>query len=121
MKLPIDTNVVTFLAAGPPEATLDFDTKTAKVNESGQPVFAVQVVALSEGGAEVISVKVAGEPTAVGQGTPLKLVGLLAQPWATGERSGVAYRASRIEPAGAGRPQMTAWITLIGRARVGGS
>ena len=65
MKLPIDANVI---AAGPPEATVDFDTKTAKVNQSGQPIFAVEVVALSEGRAEVISVRVAGEPKRVGQG-----------------------------------------------------
>ena len=32
MKLPIDTNAITFLTAGPPEATLDFDTKTAEVS-----------------------------------------------------------------------------------------
>jgi hypothetical protein len=68
MKLPIDTNAITFLTAGPREATLDFDTRTPGVSKSGEPIFAVQVVALSEGGAEVISIKVAGEPKGVGQG-----------------------------------------------------
>jgi len=99
MRLPIDTAGITFLAAGPPEAALDYDTKAAKVDESGQPIFSLQVVALSEGGAEVFAVKVAGEPKGVTQGSALRLAGLTAQPWAMGERSGVAFRAARIEPA----------------------
>src|SRR2546425_5977836 len=85
MRLPIDTSGISFIAAGPPEATVDFETKTAKVDESGQPIFGVQIVALSDGGAEVISVKVAGEPKGIAQGTALKLVGLTAQPWAMGD------------------------------------
>ncbi|MHB1533412.1 MAG: SCO3933 family regulatory protein [Acidimicrobiales bacterium] len=103
MKLPIDTAGITFLAAGAPEPALDYDTKAAKVDESGQAIFSVQVVALSDGGAEVISVKVAGEPKGVAQGGALKLVGLTAQPWSMGERSGVAFRAARIEAAGTAR------------------
>jgi hypothetical protein len=104
MKLPIDTAGITFLAAGSPEPALDYDTKTAKVDESGQTIFSLQVVALSDGGAEVIAVKVAGEPKGVAQGAALKLVGLTAQPWSMGDRSGVAFRAARIEPAGTSRP-----------------
>ena len=33
------------------------------------------------------------------QGHPVKVVGLVAQPWTMGDRSGVAFRAARIEPA----------------------
>ncbi len=58
---------------------------------------------MTDGGAEVISVKVAGEPKGASQGLALKLAGLIAQPWAMGDRSGIAFRASRIEPAGAAR------------------
>jgi hypothetical protein len=104
MKLPIDTAGLTFLAAGAPEPALDYDTKAAKVDESGQAIFGVQIVALSDGGAEIISVKVAGAPKGVSQGTAVKLVGLTAQPWSMGDRSGVAFRAAHIEPVGAGRP-----------------
>lgn len=103
MKLPIDTSGMMFLAAGAPEAVVDFETKTAKVDESGQAIFSVQIVALSGGGAEVLGVKVAGEPKGIAQGVPVKLVGLVAQPWAMNDRSGVAFRASRIEVVGAGR------------------
>ena len=79
MKLPIDTAGITFLAAGAPEPALDYDTKAAKVDESGQP-------------------------KGVTQGTALKLVGLTAQPWSMGDRSGVAFRAAHIEAAGPARP-----------------
>ena len=97
MKLPIDTNGMTFLAAGPAEAVLDFDSKAAKVDENGEAIFAVQVVVLANGGAEVISVKVAGEPKGVAQAVPLKVAGLVASPWSLGDRSGVAFRAAKVE------------------------
>ncbi len=103
MKLPIDTTGITFIAAGPPEAVVDFETKVAKVDDSGQAIYSVQVAALADGGAEVIQVKVAGEPKGIAQGSVLKLVGLTAQPWAMGDRSGVAFRAARVEPSGASR------------------
>jgi hypothetical protein len=89
-----------FLAAGAPEPVRDFDSKAAKVDENGEPIFAVQLVVLLEGGAEVIAVKVAGEPKGVGHGVAVKVTGLVASPWSMGERSGVAFRASRIEAAG---------------------
>lgn len=102
MKLPIDTTGMTFLAAGSPEPVRDFDSKAAKVDENGQALFAVQLVILVDGGAEVISVKVAGEPKGVGHGASVKVTGLVATPWSMGDRSGVAFRAARIEPAGGG-------------------
>jgi hypothetical protein len=99
MKLPIDTNGMTFLAAGAAEPVVDFDSKTAKVDENGEPIYAVQVVVLAGGGADVISVKVAGEPKGMGQAVPLKVTGLVASPWTMGDRSGVAFRAAKVEPA----------------------
>lgn len=98
MKLPIDTSAITFLAASAAEPVLDYDSKSPKVDESGQAVFSVQLVALTDGGAEVLSVKVSGEPKGVSQGATVRVSGLTAQPWAMGERSGIAYRAIRIEP-----------------------
>jgi len=102
VKLPIDTTGMTFLAAGPPEPVLDFESKTPKVDENGAPLHSVQVVALNDGGAEVISVKVASQPK-VGQGNTVKITGLVATPWTMGERSGVAYRAEQIEPTSGSR------------------
>lgn len=105
MRLPIDTSGMSFFAALGPEPVIDFDTKRPKTDETGAPLFAVQVVAVADGGAEVVTVKVAGEPKGVSQGQPVRVVGLVATPWSMGERSGVAFRAERIEPAANGTPR----------------
>ena len=98
MKLPVDTKDITFLAAGAPEIVLDFETKAAKLDEHGQSLFNVQLVAMADGAAEVISVKVPGEPKGITQGAAVKVTGLVATPWTMGDRSGVAYRATQLEP-----------------------
>ena len=97
MRLPIDTSGMTFLGAMPPEPVTDFDTKRPKLDANGEALYAVQVVALTGDGADVIKVTVPGEPR-VTQGAALRLDGLVASPWAMGERSGVSFRAARIEP-----------------------
>jgi hypothetical protein len=54
---------------------------------------------MTDGTAEVVNVKVPGQPSGLAAGAPVRLVEMVAIPWAMGERSGVAYRAARIEPA----------------------
>ena len=101
MKLPIDTSAITFLCAMPPAPVVDFENKQPKADENGEPLYSVQLVALAEGTADIIAVKVAGTPPPVRQGAPVKVSGLVAQPWTMGDCSGVAFRAARIEPAAA--------------------
>lgn len=108
VKLPISTTSMTFLSAGTPEPVVDFETKRPRTDEAGQPLFAAQIVVLADGGAEVISVKTAGTPPSIGQGQAVKVTGLVATPWAMGDRSGVSFRAASIEAtatvsAGSGR------------------
>jgi hypothetical protein len=98
MRLPIDTNLVSFICAGNPEPVVDFESRRPKTDESGTPLFHVALVAMSDGVAEVIAVKVPGEPKGITQGAQVRPAGLVAVPWAMGDRSGIAYRASRIEP-----------------------
>lgn len=98
MKLPIDTTGMTFMCGAPPEPVREFDTKRLKADENGEPIYSVQLVAMANGaGAEIIVVKVAGEPK-VSQGAYVKVIGLVASPWSMSDRSGVSFRASRIEP-----------------------
>jgi hypothetical protein len=99
MKLPIDTTGITFLVATAPEPVRDFESKQHKTDETGAPLFAVQLVALGGDGAEVISVKVAGEPATLTQGSPVRVTGLVATPWSMGDRAGVSFKASGMEPA----------------------
>jgi hypothetical protein len=100
MKLPVDTSALAFLCAMPPEPVVDFETKRPRADENGEPLYVVQLVALAEQSAEILAVKVPGMPSqAIRQGHPVKVLGLVAQPWTMGDRSGVAFRAARIEPA----------------------
>jgi hypothetical protein len=120
MKLPIDTTGVTFLCALAPEPVMDFETKRQKGDLNGEPLFAVQLVLLADGGAEVISVKIVGTPAAgLVSGTPVAVVGLVATPWSMGDRSGVSFKASSIQPltaAGASRPSSSATSAAADKA-----
>jgi hypothetical protein len=84
VKLPIDTSAIAFLCAMPAEPVVDFETKRPRADENGEPLYVVQLLAMGDGSADLIAVKV---------------VGLVAQPWTMADRSGVAFRAARIEPA----------------------
>jgi hypothetical protein len=99
VKLPVDTSAIAFLCAMPPEPVVDFETKRPRADENGEPLYVVPLVALGEQSAEILAVKVPGMPSSgIRQGHPVKVVGLVAQPWTMGDRSGVAFRAARVEP-----------------------
>jgi hypothetical protein len=99
VKLLIDTTSTVFLAGGAPAPVVDYETKRPKVDrESGEPLYAVQVIAMQDGESD-ITVKVPGLPPTLPQGTPVRVVDLVANPWSNNGRSGVAFRAVRIEPA----------------------
>jgi hypothetical protein len=102
MRLPIDTTGVSFLCAGEAEPVLDYESGRPKVDRSGQPLYQLSLVGMADGVAEVIAVKVPGEPKGISRGTAVRPVGLSANPWTIGDRSGIAYRAERIEVARAG-------------------
>src|SRR5215213_8638847 len=98
MKLPVDTSAIAFLCALEPQPVLAFDTKQPRADENGEPLFVVQLIALGEGEAEILAVKVPGMPSGLRQGHPVKVLGLVAQPWTMNDRAGVAFRAARVEP-----------------------
>ena len=99
MKLPVDTSAIAFLCAVEAEPVVDFETKRPRADENGEPLYMVQLIAMSDGAADIIAVKVPGQPSGLRQGHPVKVTGLVAQPWTMGDRSGVAFRAARIESA----------------------
>ena len=99
MKLPIDTSAIAFLCAMAPEPVVDFETRRPKADENGEPLYVVQLLVMGEDSADLIAVKIPGVPSsAIRQGAPVKVTGLVAQPWMA-DRSGVSFRAVRIEPA----------------------
>ncbi len=99
MKLPIDTSGIRFMAAAEARPVTDFETRVQKVDENGELLFNPQVVALDADDAQIITVKVAGDPQ-VAQGAMLALEGLVAMPWSMNDRSGVAFRANRVTVTG---------------------
>jgi hypothetical protein len=50
----------------------------------------------------------------IGQGHPVKVSGLVAQPWTMGDRSGVAFRAARPGPTD---PNEELWGNIQSRTR----
>jgi hypothetical protein len=100
MRLPIDTSAISFLCALAPEPVVDFETRRPKADENGEPLYVVQLLIMGEESADLIAVKVPGVlSSGIRQGHPVKVTGLVAQPWTMSDRSGVAFRAVRIEPA----------------------
>jgi hypothetical protein len=79
---------------------LDFETKQPRADENGEPLFVIQLLVMGEESADLIAVKVPGVlSSGIRQGHPVKVHGLVAQPWAMNDRAGVAFRAARIDPA----------------------
>jgi hypothetical protein len=99
VKLPVDTSAIAFLCASEPQPVLDFETRRPRADENGEPLYVIQLIALAEGAADILAVKVPGMPSGIRQGHPVKVHGLVAQPWTMNDRSGVAFRAARVEPA----------------------
>jgi len=106
LKLVLDTSRLAFAVGSEPEPVIDFETKQHKTDDQGQPIYAVQLIASyrddrsGKQKSEIVSVKLAGAPTTLPMGTAVKVVDLVAVPWATSERNGVAYRAAGLEPLG---------------------
>ena len=103
MRLPINTQNLQFIVATLPEAILDFESKQPRIDGDGQPLFAVGLIALGTDGAEILSVKTSGQPKGLTQGSPVKVIGLIATTWQMGDRHGVSFRAETIESIGSTR------------------
>src|SRR5438874_2636629 len=97
MRLPIDTSGMSFVVAGPVEPVRDFVSKLPRTDENGVPLFVVPLMVLGDNQPEIIAVKVAGQPTALSPGQLAKVSELVASPWSMGERSGVAFKATKID------------------------
>lgn len=104
MHLPVDTSNIRFTCTRAPERRTVRETGQPRIDrETGRELWQVQVMALTAEGAEILAVTVPGEP-AVSVGQPVTVDGLVGLPWAQGERSGIAYRASAIRAVGSTKP-----------------
>jgi hypothetical protein len=97
-RLPIDTSAITFAVAEEPRRLSDFETKQPKVNENGEQLFSVSLLATSMVELAIISVKVPGLVAKLGVGEPVKVTDLVAMPWSGSKGAGVSFSASQVEP-----------------------
>ena len=107
MRLPIDTSRLQFLGVSGAEPLRQFeegkprDAWAPRVDENGEVLSRVQVVALGDGEAEIIRVSVPGDP-GVAQGEMVRVEGMTAQAWEMEGRNGMAFRAASIRSVRAG-------------------
>jgi hypothetical protein len=99
MRHVLDTSRMTFMVSKAAEPKMELGNKRQKTDrETGAPQWVVELIALDESGGEVIRVTVTGVQPKVSQGQHVTVRDLEAVPWTNNGRSGVAYRASTIEP-----------------------
>src|SRR5437660_9277559 len=99
-RLPIDTTSLSFICAKPPEPVLDYNTKAPVADRDGQALYWVSLFVTTDGVADVLRIKVTGEPKGLATTTPVKVKDLVAMYWKKDDgRSGVSYFAAAIEPA----------------------
>src|SRR4051794_5752479 len=103
MRLPIDTSRLQFLVVAAAEPLKQYEegkpreSWAPRVDTNGEVLWRVQLVALGDGEAEIIRVAVPGDPK-LGQGEMVRVEGMTAQAWEMEGRSGMAFRATAIEP-----------------------
>ncbi len=97
MKLEIRTERAQFLVSKGPEPRADGEGRQKADRGTGELLYATELVAMDETGAEVVRVTTAGAPK-IATGQWVTVIGLVATPWQMDGRSGVAFRAQAINP-----------------------
>ena len=97
MRLPIDNAALNFICSLPPEPVIDFTSRQQKADANGEPLNSVELVAFTDDGAQVFSVKFPGPlPAGMKQGMAVKVTGLVVSDWAMNDRHGLSFRASKV-------------------------
>jgi hypothetical protein len=96
--LNIDVAGKEFRVTEGPHPKVDNQGMQRSDKQSGQPIWSTQIVVTDESGGEIIKVSTAGKAPDLEVGEEVEVIDLIAIPWATNGRSGVAYRATAIRP-----------------------
>jgi hypothetical protein len=113
LRLPIDTSRLQFLVVSEAEPLRKFEegkpreSWAPRVDENGEVLNRVQLVALGDGEAEIIKVALPGDP-GVKQGEMVRVDGMTAQAWEMDGRNGMSFRATAIRSATGGRAEKAA-------------
>ncbi|GAB2577554.1 hypothetical protein [Kribbella endophytica] len=101
MNLNIDITGKTFTVTKAVEEKKDQNGRQKADKNTNELLWTVQVMALDETGGEVINVTLAGNAAPkVNVGAAVTPVELIAMPWATNGRNGVAYKAKSLNAPG---------------------
>src|SRR3954470_12461301 len=101
MRLPIDASRLQFLVVGEAEPVRKFEEGkpreawAPRVDDNGELLWRVQLVAFGDGGADILRVVVSGDP-GVKAGELVRVEGMTAQAWEMEGRSGMSFRATAI-------------------------
>lgn len=103
-KLALLTDGDTTVAGDVAQPLVDRQSGEQRRDAAGKLLSVLLVVWLHRsGGADVVAVRSTDITEGIVQGSPVRLVGLTATPWAMDGRSGISYTAERIERAGRDR------------------
>src|SRR4051812_10129902 len=101
VRLPIDASRLQFLVVGEAEPVRKFEEGkpreawAPRVDDNGELLWRVQLVAFGDGGADILRVVVSGDP-GVKAGELVRVEGMTAQAWEMDGRSGMSFRATAI-------------------------
>lgn len=98
MILNIDVTDKDFVVTRAPQPKYDQQGRARTDKATGKSLWGTQVVVTDESGGEVITINSSGPRPNVDVGDVVEVLHLVALPWASGGRSGVAYRVDDIKP-----------------------
>lgn len=99
-RIPVDSTVLKFHTASEVTPALDFETRQQRTDETGRPLWQVQLLVTDEAGMSIERVRLAA-PTApvLKVGQPVEVSGLLARPYVNGTRAALSFTAQSIHAA----------------------
>lgn len=103
--IPVDTNGFTnLLVNGEVRATTQYGTDTPAIDkDTGFPVYSVELAAFTSEGIQTINVKVPlGQAPALSVGQSVRVTGLAARAYMSGDRVAYSFKAKTIEAAKSG-------------------
>jgi len=105
-KYPIDSALYTSITCSvAPEPVMNRQTGQQKADANGEPLYSVELVAFGAEGAQVLNVKFPGTPhPGIKAGVPVKVTGLVVSDWEIDQKHGLAFKATKIEPAIGAQP-----------------
>lgn len=96
MILNIDVSAKDFAVTKAPEPKVDQNGVQRVEKETGHPIWSTELVCTDDSGGEIIRINTAGKAPDVEVGDPVEVINLVAIPWHSKERQGIAWKADDV-------------------------